>query len=166
MMKSIANVVMWTNRGVVAIGAIALSILPLIVFYDVVARYLFNAPTIWATEVSIYILQMLVFLPMGVLVSEGAHVRSTLLLDRISSHGRYVLQRFGLIVIVIFAVFVIKLGWQLTIHAWSQSQTSATLLAVPLWIPNSLIPIGGVLLLISAVGSLLCPVNFIASSAE
>jgi len=165
-MKSIANVVVWANRGVVAIGAIALSILPLIVFYDVVARYVFNAPTIWATEVSVYLLQMLVFLPMGLLVSEDVHVRSTLLLDRLSSHGRQVLHQFSLLMIMIFAVFVIKFGWQLTVHAWSQSQASATLLAVPLWIPNSLIPIGGVLLLVSALGSLLCPVNFITSTVE
>lgn len=166
MMKSIVNVVTWANRGVVAIGAMALSALPLIVFYDVVARYVFDAPTIWATEISIYLLQLLVFLPMGVLVSEGVHVRSTLLTDRLSSRGRKLLQQFSLIMIVIFAVFVIKLGWQLTAHAWSQSQASATLLAVPLWIPNSLIPIGGLLLLISALGALLVPTRFTQSSAE
>lgn len=166
MMKSKVNVVTLANRGVIAIGAIALSILPLIVFYDVVARYVFNAPTIWATEISIYLLQMLVFLPMGVLVSESAHVRSTLLTDRLSARGRQVLQQFSLVMIIIFAVFVIKLGWQLTAHAWNQSQASATLLAVPLWIPNSLIPIGGLLLLISALGSLLCPAISVTSSAK
>lgn len=166
MMKSMATVVMWANRGVVAIGAIALAILPMIVFYDVIARYVFNAPTIWATEISIYLLQMLVFLPMGVLVSEGVHVRSTLLLDRLSSHRRQALQQFSLMMIAIFAVFMIKLGWQLTVHAWSQSQASATLLAVPLWIPNSLVPIGGVLLLVGAVGTLLCPAGSVTSPTE
>lgn len=142
------------NRAVLFVGSAALAVLPLIVIYDVAARYLFNAPTIWATEISIYLLQVMVFLPMGLLISEDGHVRSTLLTDRLSLRARSALDRVSLLLIAGFAGCVAWLGGIYTLHAWRFGQVSATLLAVPLWIPNALILLGGVLLFVGAVGTL------------
>lgn len=158
-MSWIGKVTNRANQGVIALGIIALGILPIIVFYDVMARYLFNAPTIWATEISVYLLQLLVFLPMGWLTSHNAHIRSTLLVDRLPDAAREFLYRISLLLTAALAACIAWLGWQLTVHSWQQSQVSATLLAVPLWIPYALIPLGGLLLLISALGTLIDPLS-------
>lgn len=158
-MRIMTKVAECTNKCVIGLGVAALGILPLIVFYDVTARYVFNAPTIWATEVSVYILQFLVFLPMGWLTSRNAHIRSTLLVDRLPPHARGVLYRVSLVLIAMLAACIAWLGWKLTAHSWSQGQVSATLLAVPLWLPHALIPLGGLLLLVSSVSSFFDPVE-------
>jgi TRAP-type C4-dicarboxylate transport system permease small subunit len=63
----------------------------------------------------------------------------------------------SLVLVALLAACITWLGWKLTAHSWRQSQVSATLLAVPLWLPNALIPLGGVLLLLSALGRLIDP---------
>lgn len=142
------------NTLVVGLGSVAMAMLPLIVFYDVCARFFFNAPTIWASEVSVYLLQLLVFLPMGLLLSENEHIRSTLLTDNLSAKQQRVLHLFSLILVAILAACISWLGWIMTVYAWEHSQVSATLLAVPLWLPRALIPIGGALLFLNSIVSL------------
>ena len=156
-MKLLEKTIAWANRGVTGLGALALGILPAIVFYDVIARYVFNAPSIWVVEVSTYLLQLMVFLPMGMLVSSNSHVRSTLLTDRLPGFMQRALQRISLAITAIYAAFVLWFGWNFIAHSWKQEQVSATLLAVPLWIPGLLIPLGGLLLLIASVGALIAP---------
>lgn len=145
------------NRGVLVLGTAALAVLPLIVFYDVVARYLFNAPTIWATDLSIYIQQLLVFLPMGLLLGEDGHIRSTLLTDRLQPRLRYLLYLVSVALVAVLAGFIAWLGCAQTLHAWRQHQVAPSLLPVPLWIPYAMLPLGGFLLLASALGALVRP---------
>lgn len=145
------------NRIVVGIGLVALGILPFVVFYDVTARYVFNAPTIWATETAIHLLQILVFLPMGLLLRKNQHIRSTLIVDLLPRRAQKALEVLSTLLVAVLAVCITWLGWKLTAHAWNQQQVSATLLAIPLWIPNALIPGGGFLLLANALGNLVCP---------
>ena len=119
-----------TNRAVVLLAAAAMAALPVMLFYDVTARYLFNAPTIWASELSIYALQFIVFLPIGVLVMDDTHIRVTLLADLFPARVRRVLRQVSLVGITLFGACLAWLGWQFTEHAWSYAQVSPTLLAV------------------------------------
>jgi C4-dicarboxylate transporter, DctQ subunit len=153
-MNLLDRTISYANLGVICIGSLALGILPLIVFYDVFARYVFNAPSIWVVEISTYLLQLMVFLPMGLLVTDNSHVRSTLLTNRLSASMQRGLHRVALVITGIYACFVLWFGWNFTAHSWKQDQVSATLIAVPLWIPGALIPLGGLLLLISSLGAL------------
>lgn len=154
-MRLLDRILTQTNGLVIGLGAVALGALPLIIFYDVAARFLFNAPTIWANEIAVYMQQLLVFLPMGLLLSENAHIRSTLLVDRLPETMQQILSVFSLVMIIILAVAIAWLGWNMTLHAWNYRQVSPTLLAVPLWMPHSLIPLGGFLLLVNAIASLI-----------
>lgn len=148
------------NRAVAIIGAIALIGITVATAYDVVARYLFHAPTIWATEVSLYLLQLTVFLPMGLLVQKNGHLCSTLIVDRLSPRKHRIAYTMSMVTVAGYAALLTWLGWNATASAWSMEQLSPTLLEVPLWIPNSLMPVGFFLLLVSAIGaSLNSPAN-------
>lgn len=154
-MNLFARLASLANTGVVAVGMLAFGTLPVIVAYDVTVRYVFNAPSIWVSEIAVYLVQAIVFLPMGLLVTDNSHVRATLLTDRLPPRAQARLHRFSLVMTAVFATVIVWLGWAYTAHAWKQGQLSPTLLAVPLWIPNALIPLGGLLLLVSALGTLL-----------
>jgi len=80
-----------------------------------------------------------------------------LLTYRLPGFMQRVLQRIALAITAIYAGFILWFGWNFTVHAWRQEQVSATLLAVPVWIPSLLIPLGGLLLLIASVGALIAP---------
>lgn len=58
-------------------GAVgALLIFPLVgaLFYEVIARYIFNAPTFWASEVSYMLMGAIFLLGMGYTLKAGKHV--------------------------------------------------------------------------------------------
>lgn len=65
--------------GVLALGAIAFSYL-----YEVVARYFFNAPTTWATDLVSYLLCIAVFLTLPKVTKDQGHIAVTILVDMAS----------------------------------------------------------------------------------
>ena len=75
-----------------AVGVIAgiLLLLPaLMVFYEVVMRGLFNAPTEWSIELSVYCVLVAGFLGMSVTYAAGKHIH----VDIVLSQNRYLGQR-------------------------------------------------------------------------
>lgn len=156
-MGAVRRIGQLANMGVLMIGAVGLLAMALMTFYDVFARYIFNAPTIWATELSVYLLQVMVFLPMGALLAENGHLSSTLVTDQLSSRNRRIAQRIAFFAVAVFAALLIRYGWSFTAHAWRMGQTSPSLLAVPLWIPNALVPAGFFLLLVNAIAAFIAP---------
>lgn len=156
-MDALRRIGLVVNRGVLMLGAAGLLAITLMTFYDVFARYLFNAPTIWATELSVYLLQLMVFLPMGALLAENGHLASTLITDHLAPRNRRIAQRITYFAVAVFAALMIRYGWNFTAHAWRMGQTSPSLLAIPLWIPNALVPFGFLLLFVNAVIALVRP---------
>ena len=53
------------------LAAMTLLFMTLIVFYEVVMRSVFNAPTSWVAEISVYSFVAMVFFGMGVAQNEG-----------------------------------------------------------------------------------------------
>ncbi|MGI9289464.1 MAG: TRAP transporter small permease [Pseudomonadales bacterium] len=62
--------------GVLALGAIVFSYL-----FEVVARYFFNSPTSWATDMVSYLLCIAVFLTLPQITRDKAHIAVTILVD-------------------------------------------------------------------------------------
>ncbi|MFD1037330.1 TRAP transporter small permease [Virgibacillus byunsanensis] len=137
------------------ISGILLAILALSVFYEVVSRYVFNNPTIWANEISIYLMQFIVFFTMGILLIEGKHIRVTFLIERLTGNARKAFEIIIVLLIFIFALVLIIYGYQFTGNAISHGMSSPTLLEIPLWIPYSFIPIGGFLLALATTCSII-----------
>src|SRR5262245_17666824 len=62
--------------------------------YEVVARYFFNAPTIWAGPLVAYMLCAVVFLAAPELTRRNAHIEINVLVDKMSRAQVAYLQRF------------------------------------------------------------------------
>lgn len=131
-------------------ACLCLAALPVIMFYDVVARYLFNAPTIWANEIALYLLQFLVFLTAGSLTMGGEHVRVTFWIERLRGRPRLLAEAATAALIIPYAGVLVWYGLVFTSNAYRRELLSPTLLEVPLWIPYGLIPLGGGLLALAA----------------
>lgn len=64
-----------TNRIVLWFSTIALFFMTAIVFYQVIARYVFNKPPMWTEEIALITLIWISMLGAGVGVRTGIHVR-------------------------------------------------------------------------------------------
>lgn len=123
----------------------------LMVVWEVVARYVFTAPTIWAEEMSRVFLLWGTFLPMAALLHRRAHIRITLLLGLIGPAGRKAAEIASLLFVAGFSVFVAWYGWDIARDSLRVGRTTGTMLNIPQWWTEIVIPIAFVLLAIQCV---------------
>lgn len=141
------------------LASLVLGALPIITVYDVMMRYLFHAPTIWANEISLYLLQFLVFFSLGALVLDGSHVRVTFWIERLTGAKRVAAELLTTALILPYAAALVWYGGLFTDNAYTREMLSPTLLEIPLWIPYGLIPAGGALLALGALTKILMILN-------
>jgi len=127
-----------SGLGILAMG--------LIVAYEVVCRYVFNAPTIWTQEVSIYLFMWTMLAASSYTLQTGRHVRVDLILERMRVRTRLLTEGATGIVGVLYCLIVSLQAWQMLAMSIEYGKLSATPLRVPLWIPQSALLIGFVLL--------------------
>ncbi len=129
-------------------------LLAITVTYDVVLRSL-GIPTLWAAEVSIYMMIAMAFLGAGATQSVDGHFRVTFVRDMCPPTVRFVLDVVALVLAIAFAIIFTIGAWRLTSFSWMLSFKTSTLLEIPLWILQGLMVIGGVLLILASVRDLL-----------
>ncbi|HET7629407.1 MAG TPA: TRAP transporter small permease [Bacillales bacterium] len=124
------------------LSGIALFAAALIIFYKVAVRYIFGSPTIWQTELSIYLLMFGAFVGAAYGLKHDAHVNVDIALmilpERIRKGLRIVTSFIGLVL----TVFVAYRGWHMWWHATSEGWTSETLWGPPLTYPYFILPLG------------------------
>ncbi|WP_165937690.1 TRAP transporter small permease subunit [Antarcticimicrobium sediminis] len=150
-MLRITQALAMVQNAILALSAMALFALPLITAYDVTLRYLFHAPTIWATEISIYLLQFAVFMTPGALLADGNHLRVSFWIETRTGLTRRIAETVTALAILPYAAILIWFGTSYTLRAFDRGMLSPTLLQVPLWIAYALIPLGGALLVLGVV---------------
>lgn len=61
-MNFFVKIVNGINRVCIYISAFFMASIAFAVFYEIIARYIFDSPTIWSNELSSYMLQFIAFL--------------------------------------------------------------------------------------------------------
>lgn len=118
----------------------------LILAAEVLARYVFNAPSDWALELCIYMLIASTFLAAAYTLGARAHVNIEIV-DALLSAG---INRWRLLIADLGAAglcgFVAVNAWRLAAMAWSEGWVSNSTWGAKLWIPFAFIAFGMVLL--------------------
>jgi TRAP-type C4-dicarboxylate transport system permease small subunit len=125
--------------------------LSLITSYEVLSRYFFNRPTIWANDFSEYILLYSTFLASPFLLKKDEHVKLTYVTDRVGPQPRAFLQR---IASIIGAAVCGVLFWRAALDTYDTFRTGATIprpMAVPKYMVTWIISFGFLFLFLYAV---------------
>lgn len=141
-----------SNRlGIVAAEA-GLLVLMLLTVYAVIARYVFNSPSVHAIEVSAYLLVLVTWASLGWVHVEDRHVCMEALNARMNPGWKKVSRVVAQLTVLVFCLTLVGAG---AVAAWTnhtQNYRSNSLLEFPLWIPYAAIPLGALLLaLVAAV---------------
>lgn len=123
----------------------------LILAYEVGARYLFTAPTIWAEETARLFLVWGTFGGAAWLVRRRTHIRITLLTDRAPPKLRLVLELVSLAVIVAFALGIAVYGTEIAWNSFARGRTSGSMLDLPRAWSQAAVPAGALLVALQAV---------------
>lgn len=110
--------------------------------YDVVMRHIFNAATIWADEVSGYLLVGIAFLGAAYTLTVEGHIRIETLMERLPTKKR---QRLEFVTDVLSVAFLVVFTWQmyrLVKDSYVNVSLAPTLVRTPLYLPQLLLAIG------------------------
>jgi len=117
------------------VGSAVLYLVPvmvLIIAYEVVARYFFNAPTIWAYETAQFIFCASIALGGGFTLLYGRHVNVDIVYGRVSRRTRAILDLITLPLLLVFVGVLLYLSVETTIDSFKYWERSATYWAPPL----------------------------------
>lgn len=133
------------------IAGVLILITTVMTFYEVVSRSFFHKPTTWATELSIYAIIGSCFLGSAFAVRTYSHITVDLLINNVNDHLKtllaYISNALGLLFSIIFTVY----GFLHVMKTYSLEVTSSSLLRIPMYLPELVLPVGGVLLCIAFI---------------
>ncbi|MEM6761855.1 MAG: TRAP transporter small permease [Pseudomonadota bacterium] len=119
--------------------------------YEVVARYFFNAPTIWAEELSRLFLIWAVFVGSAGLLASRGHIRVTVLVDKAPPGLQRFFECFSLIFVAVIAGFVAWNGTPIALNSFDVGRTTGSMLDIPSWWAQASVPIGFGLIAVQAL---------------
>ena len=114
--------------------------------YEVMARYFFLKPTVWAAELSQLCLIWGCLLAMAHLLALRRHITVNAVTNLLPPLGRRIAAGLALVLVVIFSVIVAIWGWDIFYDSFSRGRTTGSLLNLPVWIAELSVPLGFVLL--------------------
>jgi TRAP-type C4-dicarboxylate transport system permease small subunit len=121
--------------GVLLVASIALN------FANVVGRYFFNASIFWAEEVMLFLMVGCVFLGNGVVAWSGRQIRMDVIVAMMPEKLRNALHLFSELAFLLTALMIVTFSFPVIRDLYDFDQRSQSA-EVPLYIPQSLVPIG------------------------
>jgi C4-dicarboxylate transporter DctQ subunit len=125
--------------------AFLLTVMTVITFTQVVARYVFNYSFVWALELNTFLFAWLIFLGAAYGVREGAHIGVDALVKALSPGKARITAIAASLLCMAYAVIVFTGGWVYVAKMY-QVGIMAEDIPIPQWVPRLVLPIGGVLL--------------------
>jgi C4-dicarboxylate transporter DctQ subunit len=119
--------------------------------YDVMARYFFTRPTIWAMELSQLCLIWGCLMGMAWLLSARRHIAVDAVIQQLTDGPRRVIEALAMIVVALFAAMVVWKGFDIFWDSWVRGRTTGSMLGVPSWVAELAVPLGFALLFIQAL---------------
>ena len=122
-----------------------------VIVWEVVLRYGFNAPTIWANEIMVYLTAVAYLLGGGYALLHRRHVAVDVLYARFPGELR---RRLDVVTLVFFLLYAGTLIWAGSQFAWDSmkiGETTGTPWNPPIWPAKLAIPVAAVLVLAQGI---------------
>lgn len=154
------------NTAGCALSGICILVMGVIVTYEVAMRYFFRAPTTWVLEISINLCLASVFLAGGYALRENSHIQVDVLTRRFSRSNQVLLELICGVLILVYCGVLTWKGFEIAYHSFRLNEVSPTVLNIPVAIPRSLVPLGGLLLLIELLRQMLVRFSDLAQAVR
>jgi len=150
LVKAVYNLNNWVGK------AVAFLVLPIVAvsMYEVIARYVFNAPTTWAGQILSILFVAMVVLGGGYVLLEDGHVRMDAFYARWSLRRR---TKMDLVTAIFFLLFAGILAWTTSEMAWQSillNERSWSAFKGPIYPKKIALALGVILLLLQGIAQL------------
>lgn len=127
-----------SGLGILAMG--------LMLFYEVVCRYFFRSPTIWAQEMSVYVFMWTMLAGAAYTLEKGKHVRIDLIIEHLSVRTQQILEMLTSVAGMVYCAVITWQAYGMIAASISYGKVTATLLRIPMWLPQMALLLGFALL--------------------
>ncbi len=132
-----------------AIATILLSVMTLLVLYQVFTRYVLNSPAAFTEEVVRYFLIWTGFIGAAYAFITREHMCLVLVRDSLKPEKKRILMTFIDVLILVFAIFVITIGgFKL---AMSAQKVFSALLGIPRSLVYAMAPVSGLFIIVAQI---------------
>ena len=146
-MKAFANLL----RALAWVSAVLFILAGCMLTFEVTARYLFVAPTIWAAELSQLTLIWGSMIAMPWLLGSGGHIAVDAVTNQLGQTGQRVCQGLAMIFVAGFSSIVAWKGAGIFYDSFERGRTTGSMLDLPTWVAELAIPVGFSLLFVQAL---------------
>lgn len=155
LIKKTVRSINFINQLMSIIIGLIIAFLSIVIFYDVVSRYLFDSPTSFGYDTSIWLTGAIAFISGGYVVMKDEHIRVDIFYEKFSERRKSIVNLITHIFIFLTVFVLIWFGGAHVLKLYEQGIIATTGLNIPIWIKWIIVPIGGLLLGLQALVTLI-----------
>jgi TRAP-type mannitol/chloroaromatic compound transport system permease small subunit len=167
MLEKISSMIDFFNRKEGEWGALLILPLTFIVIYEVIMRYVFDAPTIWGFEATTFIYGVHFMLGLAYTDVTDGHVKVDIFTSRAKPRTQAVIVIITNLVIFlpVFTCMTIW-AWKFAITSVQQHELNSTSWAPPIWPFKLIMAMSFSILLIQGISTVLKAIHTLSSAKE
>ena len=142
-------------NALVAVCGVAVLLMMILVAIDIVGRNTSLFRTIAASELSGYLLVLVVFFGMAYTLKDDGFIRVTVLYGKFTGKVKYSLDILINLIALAFCSFLLYYSWKMVALSFVQKVVSQGILQVPIWLPQVTIVLGTAVTLLFLIGNIL-----------
>ncbi len=150
-LKSILRLIDATSESTGKVVSFFVVFMMVVLLYEIVARYVFHSPTLWAHEISRHFYGAHFMLGGAYALLHGNHVITDVIVGYLSPRRRAVVDAIFWIVFFYFCTLLLWEGGEMAYSSVLRQETTITFFRSPLWPVKLTIPIGAFLILMQGI---------------
>ena len=161
-LKVIDNISEWSGKTA------SLLVIPMtvVILYEVVARYIFNSPTIWAFEISLALYGFYVLLLGGYILKGRGHINIDIVYGRFSPRQRAIINLFTWLLFFAWISVIMWQGWKAGWFSWTAREHYITPFAFPIYPVKLCLPLGAFLIFLQGLAGYIRDITFVITGRE
>jgi TRAP-type mannitol/chloroaromatic compound transport system permease small subunit len=143
------------NRAAFYLAILLVYLIVPVMLIDVVARYGFNAPTVWGMELATLLFGPYFLLAGPYVLHFKGHVAMDILRQRLDLRADRAVELVNLPIIIAFCAILLWFSLPAAVDSWNYRETSFSAWNPPIWWTKAAVPLSLVLMLLQGLAEFL-----------
>lgn len=152
--KKTIRTINYINRQMYIVIGVIISFLSIMIFYDVIARYLLKKPTRFGFDLSVWMTGIMAFIGGGYAQLKNEHIRVDVFYEKFSEKGKRLTDLLSHLFIFTTVIALVWYGGAHVLKLYQQGTVATSGFNIPFWIKWIIMPLGGLLLGLQAMVTL------------
>lgn len=144
-LERIAAAISWVGG---AVGALLIVVVLVATAVSVFNRYILGRALLGVDEATGFLVVAIVMCGAAEALRRGDHIRIDLLLEHASPMWRWLLDLWSYVAVLAFSILLLVTAWHTVVFSRQFGAYSSGYLEMPMWIPQSTMILGGLLLVL------------------